>query len=460
MLKWLENVFVAKPMPAPEAASSRVKPPAGSPPKEPPLPAPSINLDLAVSDEAFAHGILSRQVIVDRAYHPVGYEFGLRAESTHCGIPTARILAGVLNRLGKADLSAGRQSWLRLTDTELAESPTSTVELAHSILIVELTATDPAVRNTALEHAREIKADGFQLALADWSDTAQHHAWLPWCDFVEVRNSTHNPVDLGSWPEKLASLCPGVRVVACDVDSWEELEFCHRQKFDLFRGHFLTHRENWPRQPKISPERGRLIDLLNRLHLDAELAEIADQLKQSPELSYRLLRYINSAGVGAAAPIASIQQGLLVLGRDKIYRWLTVLLFTSGQGKSLDTALLEQALVRARLMELLVADRFNRVQTDETFVVGIFSMLDMLLRLPMSVALEPLKLPTAVASALLHPDSTESEYAPFLNLAIACEDSDSGRLRQLCEQLAIPLVIVNSLHLDALVWTQLTLAEK
>ena len=460
MLKWLENVFAAKPLPEQASAPSPAKSRTAAPPKERPLPAPSINLDIATSDEAFAHGILSRQVIVDRAYHPIGYEFGLRAESTHHGAPTARILAGVLNRLGKADLSAGRQSWLRLTDTELAESPTSTIELAHSIVIIELTAADPAIRSTALEHAHGIKANGIQLALADWSDTEQHHTWLPLCDFVEVRNSTHNLVDFGGWPEQLALLRPGVRVVACGVDSWEELEFCHRQKFDLFRGHFLTHRENWPRQPKISPERGRLIDLLNRLHLGTELTEIADQLKQSPELSYRLLRYINSAGIGTAASIASIQQGLMILGRDKTYRWLTVLLFTSGQGKSLDTALLEQALVRARLMELVAGDQFNRLQTDELFVVGIFSMLDMLLQLPMSVALEPLKLPSAVADALLHPESAASAYAPFLNLAIACEDSDSDRLKQLSERLAIPLAIVNSLHLDALVWTQLTLTEK
>ena len=137
-----------------------------------------------------------------------------------------------------------------------------------------------------------------------------------------------------------------------------------------------------------------------------------------------------------------------------------MLLFTSGQVKSLDTALLEQALVRARLMEILAGDRYAPLQVDEIFVVGIFSLLDMLLQLPMSVALEPLKLPETVQQALLDNDSLESEYAPLLNLAIACEDGHRDRLKSLAIELAIPLAIINSAHLEALVWTQQTLAEK
>ena len=457
MLKWLEKVISGTPVPAASTKVSSVTDTRRRP-TEPPLPDPVIHLMDTDQQAVFSHGVLSRQVIVDRAYHPMAYEFGLRSEGARNGISSAQILAGILSCLGDSGLSVGRQTWFRLTDAELSESLATTFDRNRAVLIISLTGTD--ISNTAITHARHLKTEGFQLALADWQDTEHHHAWLPLCSYVEVRNSKHNPVDLGAWPEKFLALSPGVKLVACDIDSWEELEYCHRQNYHLFRGNFLTHRENWPRQPKISPERSRLIDLLNRLHLGAELTEVANQLKQSPELSYRLLRYINSAGVGTDSRIASIQQGLLVLGRDRIYRWLTVLLFTSGQAKSLDSALLEQALVRARLMELAAGDRFSRLQVDEMFVVGIFSLLDMLLRLPMSVALEPLKLPQLVEITLLDEHTLESDYAPFLQLAIACEDSDQDRLKALAIRLAIPLPIINSLHLDALVWTQKMLTEK
>lgn len=460
MLKWLDKVLPGRNTgtaeDAPESVAETPTRQTGQSEQEPPLAAPVISLE---QTDPFSHNIVARQVIVNRAYHPIGYEFSLRTDSTHGGVSTASMLAGVINRLGQT-LASGRQTWLRLSDRELADAKIEPLLLIHAVLIIQLTDAETDTRAQAMEVARILKAGGAQLALADWAETEAHIAWLPLCDFVEVRNTTHNPVDIGGWPEKLVALCPGVQTIAAEVDSWEELEFCHRQKYDFFRGHFLTHRENWPRQPRLNQERALLIDLLNRLHLGAELAQIADQLKQSPELSYRLLRYINSAGVGAGARVASIQQGLLMLGRDKIYRWLTVLLFTSGQGKSLDRALLEQALVRARLMELLCQGKFSGVQADEVFVVGIFSLIDMLLQLPMSVALEPLKLPTAVADALLEGETSNSEYAPYLALALACEESDRDVMKRVAADLAIPLSIINAAHLDALVWTQTTLSEK
>lgn len=464
MLKWIEKIIGSGTPAQREPVRLPVTPPAPSglltKPGEPPLPPPVIRLDREIDEAAFAHGILARQVIVDRAYHPVAYEFGLRAESTHRGVSAAQILAGVLSRLGDTRLAAGRQSWIRIKDVDLSEAATRMLDRSHTVLIVEISPHDDAGDNAALEQARLLRTNGYSLALADWQDTPRHHAWLPLCAYVEVGNTANNPMDLGAWPDKLSALVPGISAVACDVDSWEELEYCHRAGYQLFRGHFLTRRENWPRQPKISPERATLIDLLNRLNLGAELAEIADQLKQSPELSYRLLRYINSAGVGTGVPIASIQQGLMLLGRDKIYRWLTVLLFTGGHAKSLDSALLEQALIRARLMELMAGDRFNRVQTDELFVVGVFSLLDMLLRLPMSVALEPLNLPSAVMRALLGGDGSDNEYAPYLKLAIACEECDRDRLKELAFQLNLPLPVINALQLDALVWMRQTVSEK
>lgn len=460
MLKWLEKVISRQPaatvtpnaQPAPQGAAD--------PQREPPLPPPTIHLDPAPIDDVFAQGILSRQVIIDRAYHPVAYEFGLRRDNVQRNLPAAPALGGLIGRLPTAEGSSGRRTWLRLADAEFTEALVTTLDHSRIVLVAELSLTAPDQANAALAGARQLRAAGFQLALGDWQDTAPYHAWLPLCDYVEIRNKTQNPMELGRWPEKLNVLAPNARLVACDVDSWEELEYCHRQNYQLFRGQFLTRRENWPRQPKIHPDRTRLIDLLNRLQLGAELFEIADQLKQSPELSYRLLRYINSAEIGTAVRIGSIHQGLIVLGRDKVYRWLTVLLFTGGQAKSLDNALLEQALVRARLMELTAGDRFTPVQIDEMFVVGVFSLLDMLLQLPMSVALEPLKLPEAVETTLLPNAARESAYAPYLNLAIACEEGDRETLKALAAQLAIPLPIINSLHLDALVWTQKTLMEK
>lgn len=459
MFKWLDKVIPGDTKTSPTVETSPAPPPVSEDASpiytdEPPLPAPVIDLDNTSVDEAFNRNILSRHVLIDRAYHPVGYEFRLRAyNATHEENP-ANLLINLIGNLNHERLTSGRQTWIRLHSADLANTQIDNLDPEIVVLVIDNIDLGTEQLETTLTRARYLLTKGYKLALANWKDTALHQSWLGVCRFVEIGISMTNPVEIGEWPEKLKALAPGINVVASGVDSWEELEFCHRAKYDYFRGEFLTQREHWPRQPKTNPERMRICDMLNRLHAGAELTVIGEQLRLSPELSYRLLRYINSAGVGLLVRIASVQRGLVILGRDKVYRWLTVLLFSSGQGKSLDNALLEQALVRARIMETLGDSRFNRVQIDELFIVGIFSLLDMLLKMPMSVALEPLKLPDVVQRALL---DDGGEYAPYLTLAIASEKGDSATLKQVGEQLGISVAAINAAQLESLVWAQQTL---
>jgi EAL and modified HD-GYP domain-containing signal transduction protein len=155
--------------------------------------------------------------------------------------------------------------------------------------------------------------------------------------------------------------------------------------------------------------------------------------------------------MGLPSRMASIESGLIFLGREKLYRWLTLLLFNADDTKSTDGALLEQALVRGRMMELLAAGKFSRQQCDELFVVGMFSLLDVLMKLPISIALDPLQLPALVMAALI--DDT-GDYAVYLRLAVACETNRFGTLEKEAESLGLSVDCVNAAHFDALAWTQ------
>jgi len=425
-------------------------------PREATLEAPLITSENLPGADDFSNGVLIRKVLVDRAYHPVGYEFTLQPESTRHGENEAALIIGLLARLGTDRLSSTRQTWIRMTDRDLDYPGLDLLPADRIVLAIRVAPQDAEHDEARLVQARRLRAKGFHLALIEWQDTDFHRLWLAVCQYVEIDLDREVPIDVSELPERLSTLAPGIQAVALGVDSYEDLEFCFRARYALFRGGFLTRRENWPRQPKISPERARICLLLNKLHAGAELAEIAGQIKQSPELSYRLLRYINSAGMGLMIPVASVQQGLIILGRDKTYRWLTVLLFSAGQGKSIDSALLEQALMRARLMELLAQDRLTRVQAEELFVVGIFSQIDMLLKLPMSVALEPLKLPAPVYEALVN---EAGEYAPYLHLAMLSESDNPSGLREAGQRMGLDLGRINTAQIEAMHWVQETLAE-
>ena len=190
---------------------------------------------------------------------------------------------------------------------------------------------------------------------------------------------------------------------------------------------------------------------MNQVRRNAEISEIAALFRQDPVLSYKILRYINSPAGGLSKPAATLEQALLILGQQQLYRWLTLLLFVSGNVEELDAALMENALVRARLTELLGTEKMGAAQKEDLFVTGMFSLLDVLLRVPMDQTLENLKLPEKVTQALI---AREGPLAPYLELAIACEEFDAKKIAHLSSLLDLDVDRVNINHIDALVWAQ------
>lgn len=195
----------------------------------------------------------------------------------------------------------------------------------------------------------------------------------------------------------------------------------------------------------------KILELLNKLRGDAETAELTALLKQNMALSYKLLRYINSPGMGLLHKVVTLEQALLVLGWQKFYRWLTLLLYTSGDTTGLDRAVMENALIRARLAELCAQDALSAAERDELFVAGMFSLLDVVLSMPMEDVLKQVSLPPLVDEALLY---QQGKYAPYLDLAMACEQSDNEQVAVLAEAIGLDLWRVSSLHVDAMLWAQ------
>jgi EAL and modified HD-GYP domain-containing signal transduction protein len=172
-------------------------------------------------------------------------------------------------------------------------------------------------------------------------------------------------------------------------------------------------------------------------------------LKRDPALSYKLLRFINTAGFGAGRDIQSLRQAITMLGYAPLYRWLTLLLATASTS-GYSPVLMETAVVRGRLAELLGQKFLPRGEGENLFVCGMFSLLDRLLGLPMKEVLETIQLPDEVVRALL---TRGGMYGPYLALAEACE-LNSNLVSSLAASLDISPEEVNKMHLQALAWAQ------
>lgn len=400
---------------------------------------------------------VSRMILLDRGAKIIGYEFALRSGALGGGAhghPDAgagnSLLVDTVVGMGAQRIAQFRDIWLTVDESGLTVDLLQAMPAAATVLLVRPTATSPEL----LETVKALRAQGFRFGLAGYVDRPGLAEWLPLIDVVALDIGAFTPEELDSTVKLLREKRADIKVMARRVDSYEEYEYCLARGFDVFSGKFLTHRETWPPQPQLSPDRARLCTLLNDLRAGAELTDVAAELKLSPELSFRFLRYINSAGMGASNRIGSIEQGVLYLGREKLYRWLTLLLFSGVDGQPTDAALLEQALVRGRMMELLAGDRVPRVQIDELFVTGVFSVLDILLRVPLEMAIRPLQLPVAVSQAILDDDGP---YAPYMRLVKASEECESGddtlpTVAAVAECVGLSVDDVNRQHGEAMAW--------
>jgi len=148
--------------------------------------------------------------------------------------------------------------------------------------------------------------------------------------------------------------------------------------------------------------RRRLLALLGLLARDADVQELEVPLKQDPVLAYHLLKLVNSAAFGFTAPITSFGQAITMLGRRQLQRWLQLLLYARQQDDGKLNALLPLAAVRAAQMEALCQLRGGaRDAQDQAFMTGVFSLLDILLGMPMPEIVGALNLAPAVSAALL-----------------------------------------------------------
>jgi c-di-GMP phosphodiesterase len=271
------------------------------------------------------------------------------------------------------------------------------------------------------------------------------------CDFVQISIPAYDGLQIADWVRRLRkrdSKTP-VALIAADIESSDDFQVCFRAGFDYFHGSFVNRREDW-HPPRANVDRGRIMQVLGQLRSGVEGGELAKTIRQDPVVTYKLLRYINSSANGLEQEITSIEQSLLLLGRERFYRWLSLLLFDVQKAGYIERVLTEQALVRASLLERLGRrTRQDGIVPDQLFLTGLFSLLEKMIEGPLDETLARVSVPPAVSEALL---AGSGPLAPFLNLAIACEKGDQEAISSWAAACQTDAPGVNEEMLAALVW--------
>jgi EAL and modified HD-GYP domain-containing signal transduction protein len=232
------------------------------------------------------------------------------------------------------------------------------------------------------------------------------------------------------------------------VETREDFEFAKGMGFHEFEGFFF-------RKPEIMRARGaqtnrvvflRLLATVSKPELDWK--DVEEAIKADPTLYLRLLRYLNSAIFGLRGEIRSVSQALTFLGEAEVRRWIRLIgMLELSQNRPSDLAL--ASLVRARFGELIGA-KAKHGSTD-LFQVGLFSVMDAILEIPMREVLEGLPLDHESKTLLLE---NKGPLLPVYNLILAVEAGVWPAIVSLARQLGLEEAFVAECHWNAMEWAQ------
>jgi EAL and modified HD-GYP domain-containing signal transduction protein len=182
-----------------------------------------------------------------------------------------------------------------------------------------------------------------------------------------------------------------------------------------------------------------VVDLMQRVDRQEPAEKLEDVIKNDPTLAFRLMRYLNSPGFGLSVEISSFRHALMILGYQRLKRWLA-LLVTSAVDDPDMKPLMQLAVRRGLLMEEIARPGGDDALRNELFICGVFSTLDRMIGQPFEHLLTTIPVQESVAQALAH-DS--GPCAPFLALARAVEAESAYDIREAAEALMLSVGDVN-----------------
>ncbi len=393
--------------------------------------------------------MIARQAIVNAEKAVIGYELfnRSRAPSEHTAATDVLLLFTALSHAGREDLVGTKLLFVNSTHESLAGGHLELLSPEKVVLEVEplghVAASEAVARLPILRSLRE---RGFKLSFNHTVLESAYSTWLPLADYIKL--------DLNLLrPEQLAVLTSyairhsKAQLVATKIETEEQFNLARSLGATMFQGYWFS-RPAVVEAKLLAPNQLSIIQLINQLRQQASTQDIEDTLKKDAGLAFNLMRLINSAGFGGSRPITSVRQAIMIMGLKKLFRWAALLLTASQFGTSSPTVG-HTAVIRARLMELLALEFMSEDDAEQAFLVGVFSMLDAMLHMPLPDALQLIRLPDTVRDALLH---RQGMFGELLRLAEACESGDDVEFDHAASSLNLTSQQINWAHLQALVW--------
>jgi EAL and modified HD-GYP domain-containing signal transduction protein len=386
---------------------------------------------------------VGRQPILGPNLKTIGYEVLYRncevdsASFSDEEVATAHVLLNTYLDIGLEYVVGSHLAFLNIPTQFLLEKYCEVLPKNRVVLeILENVEPTPQV----IEIVASLSQQGYTIALDDFVFHDRFRPLLELADIVKIDVLGKSEEQLQREVRKLREY--RMRLLAEKVESREVYEICKKIGFFYFQG-FFFYRPDLVRGREIPGNRGALLELLGHIQDPyIPLKRLVEFIRNDLSLSYKVLRYVNSASVGLPKRVECIEQAACMVGIDRIRTWATLIIMATG--KDQPTEILVIALVRAKMCERL-GHRLGFDSPEKYFTMGLLSVLETVYESPMDDIVKKLPLPDEILEALT---LEHGSMGSVLSCVKAYEQGDWLALKHL----QLPPATIRDFYLEAIEW--------
>lgn len=342
--------------------------------------------------------LIGRQQILDSKLNTFAYEILFRGKDFDLSVEesatsaTKQVITDTILEIGLNQLVGPHLAFINFTTQNILEK--TPLHLPKERIVIEVL-ENVEVDAQIITNLRELSARGYTIALDDFALTPQ---WLPLLEFVDIIKLDIMAFSLAETQQLIEKLKPyKLRLLAEKVETQQEFQLLQEWGCELFQGFFFS-KPNIVEGKRLGVSQTATLQLLALINNeDVSFKEVSKVISQDVNLSFKLLRYINSASFALARKVDSLQHAATYLGLKELRRWVNILALSSMSSKP--PVVLQTILVRAKMCELLALE--IKKDPEVFFLVGLLSGLDSIVDLPLEKALEQLPLSSKVTTAIL-----------------------------------------------------------
>lgn len=397
---------------------------------------------------------IGRQPILDRGWNVAAYQLLFRAGSNDSSgledyvSATPQVIANAAVVFGLDRLLGDKPAFIRFDRARLLGDWTTA--LTPEKVVIEIVGRNPPDQETlaACERLRQL---GYALALNDCLDDVRTEAFAPFVDILKVDFQQTSATDQESLMRRYRAL--KLRMVASQVETEFEFVRASQLGYHFFQGFFFAS-PTVLQTPKVPASQMGALRLMKEVQKeDLDINTLEPLIRHDLGFSHSLLTFLNSASFHWKNRIESIRQGLILLGSDQIRKWVWMAT-VSSLGQNRPPILMGQVLMRGRFSEEIASAASLDTGDADPFLVGMFSLLDAILRRPLKDILDELNVGGIVRGALLGTAEESDPLARVLAIVKAYERSDFQTVDAIARAIHLSPDTLNTGYLRSLSWVE------